>query len=80
MRRADTGLNRIRAGVPSGWTVADKTGTTATGGNDVAIVFPPNNRAPIVLAIYFAEVQGTDEERDAAIAGIARSVVRHLRG
>jgi beta-lactamase class A len=79
LRRADTGLDRIRAGVPAGWTVGDKTGTTRTGGNDVAILWPPHDRAPIVLAIYFAEVQAADKQRDAAIADVARSVARTLR-
>ena len=68
MRGADTGLTRIRAGVPPGWTVGDKTGTTNSGGNDVAILWPRTG-APIVLAVYFAEVRGSDAERDAAIAG-----------
>ena len=82
-----TGLARIRAGVPAGWIVGDKTGTTSTGGNDVAILWPParphghaRDGAPIVLAIYFAEVHGTDAARDAAIADVARSVVRWFRG
>jgi len=78
MRGATTGLTRIRAGVPAGWTVGDKTGTTSTGGNDVAILWPPNG-APIVLAVYFAEVRGTSEARDAAIADVARAVVRYFR-
>ena len=76
MRRADTGLARIRAGVPAGWIVGDKTGTTRTGGNDVAILWPPHARAPIVLAIYFADVQAADKERDAAFADVARSVIQ----
>jgi beta-lactamase class A len=77
MRRANTGLARIRAGVPPGWTVGDKTGTTDTGGNDVAILW---RRAgtPIVLAVYFAEVRAADAQRDAAIADVARGVVRQL--
>jgi len=87
LRGATTGLTRIRAGVPAGWTVGDKTGTTNSCGNDVAILWPPSSvavaprdRAPIVLAVYFAEVRGTDAERDAAIADVARSVVRSFRG
>jgi beta-lactamase class A len=86
MRGATTGLTRIRAGVPAGWIVGDKTGTTTASGNDVAILWPsgarhtPRDGAPIVLAIYFAEARGTDAERDAAIADVARSVVRTLRG
>ena len=78
LRSATTGLTRIRAGVPAGWTVGDKTGTTNSSGNDVAILWPPSG-APIVLAVYFAEVRGTDAQRDAAIAGVARGVVRGFR-
>jgi beta-lactamase class A len=87
MRGATTGLARIRAGVPAGWSVGDKTGTTNTGANDVAILWPPapppdavRRDAPILLAIYFAEVRATDAERDAAIADVARATVRMLRG
>ena len=77
MLGANTGLARIRAGVPPGWTVGDKTGTTNTAGNDVAILWP-HTGSPIVLAVYFAEAQATDSERDAAIADVARSVVQQL--
>ncbi len=41
LRGAKTGLTRIRAGVPAGWTVGDKTGTTNSAGNDIAILWPP---------------------------------------
>ena len=78
MRNARTGLTRIRAGVPPGWTVGDKTGTTNTAGNDVAILWPRTG-APIVLAVYFAEVRSSDENRDAAIASAAREVIRSFR-
>jgi beta-lactamase class A len=87
LHASTTGMTRIRAGVPANWTVGDKTGTTNSGGNDVAILWPPagahraaRDGAPIVLAIYFAEVRGTDAARDAAIADVARSVVRRFRG
>ena len=78
MREAKTGLGRIRAGVPAGWTVGDKTGTTRSGANDVAILRPPRG-APIVLAVYFADVKVSDEARDAIIADVARAIVRRLR-
>ncbi len=78
MRNATTGLARIRAGVPTGWTVGDKTGTTNAGGNDVAILWPRTG-TPIVLAVYCAEVHASDAERDAAIASVARGVIRHFR-
>lgn len=86
LRGSQTGATRIRAGVPSGWTVGDKTGTTNTSGNDVAILWPRTSaqrgdraNAPLVVAVYFAEVKAPDRERDAAIADVGRSVVRHFR-
>lgn len=78
MRNARTGLTRIRAGVPPGWTVGDKTGTTNSAGNDVAILWPRTG-PPIVLAVYFADVLASDENRDAAIASAAREVIRSFR-
>jgi beta-lactamase class A len=79
MHSARTGLTRIRAGVPPGWTAGDKTGTTNSAGNDIAILWPRTG-APIVLAVYFAEVEASDEARDAAIASVARGVIRSFRG
>ncbi|MER7754979.1 class A beta-lactamase [Kitasatospora sp. NPDC097643] len=46
-----TSGHRFRAGLPAGWTVADKTGTGGYGTtNDVGITWPPG-RGPIVLAV-----------------------------
>ncbi|WP_132115409.1 class A beta-lactamase [Actinocrispum wychmicini] len=51
MRANQTGGTVIRAGVPAGWQVGDKTGTGGYGTrNDIALVWPPQ-RAPILLAI-----------------------------
>ncbi|MBO8202362.1 class A beta-lactamase [Streptomyces smyrnaeus] len=45
------GKKRIRAGVPRGWKVADKTGTGNWGrANDIAVVWPPH-KAPLVMAV-----------------------------
>jgi beta-lactamase class A len=51
MRANTTGGELIRAGVPTNWQVADKTGSAdhATR-NDVAVIWPPQ-RAPIVLVV-----------------------------
>lgn len=47
-----TGANKIRAGVPANWRVADKTGSGAYGTtNDIAILYPPQG-APLILSIY----------------------------
>ncbi|MEW2396789.1 class A beta-lactamase [Streptomyces sp. NPDC046862] len=47
-----TGDELIRAGVPEGWVVGDKTGSGFYYGarNDIAVVWPPDS-APIVMAI-----------------------------
>ncbi|GAA3324888.1 hypothetical protein GCM10020331_054550 [Ectobacillus funiculus] len=46
-----TGDELIRAAVPKGWEVGDKTGAGDYGTrNDIAIVWPPN-RDPIIIAI-----------------------------
>ncbi|WSQ56048.1 class A beta-lactamase [Streptomyces sp. NBC_01217] len=46
-----TGDKRLRAGLPDGWTVGDKTGTGSYGtANDVAIAWPPC-QGPIVMAV-----------------------------
>ena len=42
MIEADTGLDRLRAGFPQGWTSGDKTGTSSNrANNDVAFANPP---------------------------------------
>jgi beta-lactamase class A len=70
-----TGDTRIRAGVPSGWQVADKTGTGEYGStNDIAIIWPPG-RAPIVLAVYFTQPGKDDKARSELIAEATRIAV-----
>lgn len=74
MEGATTGLQRLRAGLPSAWRVGDKTGNGANGAaNDLAIAFPPG-RAPILIASY--QSGGTVERptRDAVHASVARAV------
>ncbi|MEZ5758554.1 MAG: class A beta-lactamase [Emcibacteraceae bacterium] len=54
-----TGDTRIRAGVPKGWVVGDKTGSGSYGvTNDIGVIWPVNG-APVVLAVYYAH---TDEK------------------
>ncbi|MFB5763698.1 class A beta-lactamase [Paenibacillus medicaginis] len=51
MKRNTTGDELIRAGVPEGWVVGDKTGAASYGTrNDLAIVWPPD-RGPIIIAV-----------------------------
>lgn len=67
-----TGDRRLRAGIPAGWRVADKTGTGGNGqANDIAVLWPPD-RGPIVATVYFAQSPASDDARDAVIAEVGR--------
>ncbi len=66
-----TGAGRLRAGLPSGWRVGDKTGTNNTGANDIAIAWPPI-RPPLIIASYLADTGVPPRQRDAALADVAK--------
>jgi beta-lactamase class A len=76
-----TGDTRIRAAVPAGWQVADKTGTGRYGSaNDIAVIYPPG-KAPIVLAIYSRQwVKDADARSDviARATTIALGTLLHM--
>lgn len=78
MRGNTTGDSRIRAGIPSGWQAADKTGTGDYGSaNDIAILWPPG-RAPVVLAVYTTRHQKDAGARNDVIAQATRIAVDWL--
>ncbi|MFC5185382.1 class A beta-lactamase [Actinomadura harenae] len=55
LKATDTGDERIRAGVPQGWIVGDKTGTADgwyAAADDIAIAWPPSGGAPVIIAIF----------------------------
>jgi beta-lactamase class A len=69
-----TGGTRLRAGLPAGWKVGDKTGTGERGStNDIGIVWPPN-RAPVLIAVYLTETSAPADKRNAAIAAVGKAV------
>ena len=73
-----TGDTRLRANLPNGWRVGDKTGSGERGTtNDVGLVWPPQ-RAPIIVAIYLTETAATGERRNATLAAVGRSVAAAL--
>ncbi|WP_091450799.1 class A beta-lactamase [Micromonospora inyonensis] len=72
LRRNTTGGGLIRAGVPAGWLVGDKTGTGGYGTrNDIAVLWPPG-RAPIVLAVLSSRDAEDADHDDALIAEATR--------
>ncbi|MES2532560.1 MAG: class A beta-lactamase [Pseudomonadota bacterium] len=65
-----TGEGRLRARLPAGWRVGDKTGSGAHGShNDVGIVFPPG-RPPLLVATYLTQTAATLEQRNATLAAV----------
>ncbi|AGP57229.1 hypothetical protein M271_28875 [Streptomyces rapamycinicus NRRL 5491] len=73
-----TGDARIRAGVPGGWTVGDKTGTGRYGTtNDVGIAWP-TDRAPIALAVLSTRPEQDAEAVDPLIAKATALAVEAL--
>jgi beta-lactamase class A len=71
-----TGDHRIRAGIPKGWAMGDKTGTSEDYGttNDIAVIWPPK-LSPIVLVVYFTQDKKTAQPRDAVIASATKMVM-----
>jgi beta-lactamase class A len=73
-----TGDKLIRAGVPEGWVVADKTGAASYGvRNDVAVAFPPG-RAPVLIAVMTRRDKVDDPYDDALVADATRIAIDAL--
>ena len=66
-----TGDKRLKAGIPIGWTIGDKTGTNKSDSNDIGILLPPRG-APIVVTTYLAEAAVSSQLRDETIAEVGR--------
>ncbi|MEU4568194.1 class A beta-lactamase [Micromonospora sp. NPDC023956] len=78
LRRNTTGDGLVRAGVPAGWAVGDKTGTGGYGTrNDIAVLWPPGG-APIVLAVLSSRAAEDAEHDDALIAEATRAALDAL--
>jgi beta-lactamase class A len=69
-----TGDTRLRAGLPQGWRVGDKTGSGERGTtNDVGIVWPPQ-RVAVIISIYLTGSSASAEQRNTALAAVGRAV------
>ncbi|RDV01075.1 class A beta-lactamase [Undibacter mobilis] len=72
MIASKTGLKRLRAGVPNGWSVGDKTGTGANGSANVVAIIRPGNRATLFASVYLTGSTAEADELDAVHAEIGR--------
>lgn len=66
MIETETGLRRVRAGLPQGWIAGDKTGTSGLIGSeynyiDIGFAEGPKGEGPITFACYFRARQIEDE-------------------
>jgi beta-lactamase class A len=79
LRDTETGKNRIKAGLPAGWTSGDKTGTGGAYGtaSDIAIAWPPSG-APVILAVYVHGKKADAAVDEKVIARTASLLVRGL--
>jgi len=79
MKETQTGLDRIRAKLPAGTIVADKTGSSGThegltpATNDVALVTFPDGRN-MAIAIFISDSKASTAIRTDAIANIAHEI------
>ncbi len=73
MSRTVTGDRRLRAGVPAGTPVADKTGSGPSTSNDVGIITLPGGRGHLAVAVLVDGSRLPPKEQEALIAEVARA-------
>lgn len=73
-----SGDEQIRAGVPQGWLVGDRTGTGPEGStSDIAILFPPGRR-PVLMVVYISGSSLDAAEASAFHAELARIATQNV--
>ncbi len=74
-----TGSRRIKAGLPKGFMVADKTGTGGAYGttNDLGIIWPPQC-PPLIMAIYYTSENKSAATREDVVAAATRLLIQDL--
>jgi beta-lactamase class A len=79
MKNNSLGDARIRAGVPYGWIVGDRTGTGSGYGatNDIAVIWPPSC-PPIVVSIFYTGKTKDAAKREDVIASATHIVLSEL--
>ena len=74
-----TGDAKLRARLPIGWAIGDKTGGGENGTMaDVAIIWP-SQRPPLIVAVYMTETTASFDDRNAGIAEIAKSLGEEMQ-
>ncbi|TYC67221.1 class A beta-lactamase [Stappia sp. BW2] len=72
------GKATLRAGLPEEWPVADKTGAGGNGSrNNIGVIWP-DDRKPVVIAVYITQTAASFDDRNRAIADIAAALADSL--
>ena len=74
MVASKTGLKRLRAGLPGGWVIGDKTGSGANGTANVVAIIRPENRATLFASVYLTGSTAEADELDAVHVEVGRIV------
>lgn len=73
----DSAAQRLRAGLPEGWRIANKPGTwEGVSTNDIGMIRPPD-RPPIIVAAYLGTARGSVADQEAILADVARIVTKN---
>lgn len=74
MERARTGgERRLRANLPAGTQVADKTGSGSDSTNDVGLITLPDGKSHLAMAVLINGSKSTSEKQEKLIAELARA-------
>jgi beta-lactamase class A len=66
----------LRAGMPKGWRVADKSGSGENGTrNDIGMITRPG-AAPLLAAVYYTQAPGELAARERVLADVGRIIAR----
>jgi beta-lactamase class A len=86
MSDSQTGVHRLRAGLPPNTRLAHKTGTSGRypsgavdATNDGGVAFLLGGARPVIVVAFLNGAHGSDAQNDAAIAALARAVEQAVR-
>jgi len=75
----ETGGERLRAGLPPGWQVGDKTGSNGHDAtNDIAVMWPRDGGTPWIAAAYLQGSRLDDAGRNRILRRVGERVAAHL--
>jgi beta-lactamase class A len=84
MTDSPTGQQRLKAGLPPGWSIAHKTGTGADvlgigiATNDVGLISSPTGKR-IAIAVFIADSKATLQQRESVISAVASTVIQAMQ-